>query len=257
MGQSEIEKREQNTLYFWQEIQNYIIGRLPIGPELNLLFRTRQNIKTNRLMDFFESFRQRMEEIYDKPLDSNEICSEEFIDVMESIMIKVQSTKSAYKIERFRDILINQLTSPIDNQLALKYVGIIDDLTDIQMKILECSDLHFNKRLSVTKLNELLHGNSDRPVEKDMNKIHLPIGGNEILTSQKEIGFYFDELCRTGLLNHFTQLPFHLPDDYRATEYVPRMNEHQSGNDVDRIFTITSFAHDLLKFVKTSDNRII
>jgi len=252
MAKSEIEKRAQTAEDIFGQIQGYLLSKIPMGNELNLLFNARNNIRKDRLMRFFESFREELQRVYGKPLDSDEITSEEFIDVMEAIMIRVQNTKSTYKIERFRNILIQQAIHPIEEQRTLKYISIVDDLTDIQLRILEVANRYYTKRIQVSELNSLLHGDSNRPLERS-NTIHIPIGGNEIATTTKEIGFYFDELMRIGLIEYLTEEPLNLPSGYSATQYIPITYQRNTKIMVDRVVTITALGNALVNFVKSID----
>lgn len=72
-------------------------------------------------------------------------------------MNKVQSTKSDYKLERYRNILVNHIIDPVQHILTLKYVELLDSINKIQLVILNETpkrELNINFKSMVTLLSK-------------------------------------------------------------------------------------------------------
>ena len=64
-----------------------------------------------------------LEEISNKEIDSSNFETEDFIDTIELVFMKVMNTKSVFKIERFKNIIVNQILEPeTEHHLFRKYI---------------------------------------------------------------------------------------------------------------------------------------
>ncbi|WP_432633909.1 hypothetical protein, partial [Brachyspira sp.] len=114
-----------------------ILSSVPYGAVLNeVFFDYRARIKQNRLNNFIETLDKRLIEIGIKTEDIND--NEDFMDAFELVIKKVIDTKAEYKINIFRDILINQLDTEkqIDTGLLDTFLDIIYKMSEIEIKIL-------------------------------------------------------------------------------------------------------------------------
>lgn len=258
MAKSDIEKRIQSVEDFFNEIQSYLIGKLPIGSEINLLLNARSNIRRTRLIRFFESFREELQKVYGKPLETDQITSEEFLDVMEAIMIKVQATKSAYKVERFRNILLRQAINPIDHQFALKYVQVIDDLSDVQMIMLSV----FNGFNSISKPWDFKYVIWKKYNPEGNTSSNIPSGdfdiqcaGQTIAIKHDELQFYFSDLITKNLVKNKNEDKLSIPNMNMVgwpTSSNAKIPVSREKNDR---YELTDFAEALLKFVTTEEDK--
>lgn len=256
MAKSKIETRAQNVEDAFKEIQTYLIGKLPIGDELNILFNARSNIRKERLLRFFESFRNELQKFHGKPLSADEITSEEFLDILEAIMLKIQSTQSLYKVERFRNILLKQAVLPVENQLALKYVQVVDELTDVQMLMLDVISV---ARFSVKNYSDIVamiwmkyNPNVDSS-EFKYEDFYIEHYGLSLLISFKEVCFYLADLISKGLIENKMEDELTIPN----MKFQNWPNNSNQSIKVKRqkkeLFSATLFTKSLLEFLKTED----
>ncbi len=257
MAKSDIEKRSQNIEDFFNEIQAYLVGKLPVGSEINLLLNARSNIRRNRIISFFQSFRDEMQRVNGRPLDADTITSEEFIDVMEAIIIKVQATQSSYKIERFRNILLKQAVEPIEYQLALKYIQLIDELTDVQMIMLG-SFTRFNSVRDHRDFGRLIWSKYKTPdgVEKfDYQDFSIQQNELTISINYKELFFYMTDLKKKGLIENKNEDKLTIPNmkfkgwPTGSNDKIPVQREKN-----DR-YELTTFAEHILEFVAMEEEK--
>lgn len=256
MTKSNIEIREQNIKDFFNEIQNYVLGKIPIGDELNLLFNFRSNLRKARLIRFFESFRNELENFHGRPLSVDEISTEEFLDVMENVMNKVQITQSLYKVERFRNILLKQAVKPIENQLAIKYIQVIDELTDIQMIILDTieeENTSIRDYYHIIKLIWLNYNPNLKLSEYNHQDFTIENYGSELLISSKEVRFYLTDLISKGLVVNKAVDELTIPN-MKFNSWPNSSNHEVKVKRVKKeLYFISDFTKNMLEFLKTKD----
>lgn len=111
----------------------------------------RGKIKQNRLNKFVELF---SEFFYNNPsIELENLKSEDFSDLFESVLKRVVLTKSEEKHKRLRDVLAKQIIKPntnIDNSEI--FLDLISTLSETEISVLYHYS-NFNKDLAVTKQN--------------------------------------------------------------------------------------------------------
>jgi len=122
-----------------------IFGMIPsVGTALNeLFFDYNGRIKQKRLNHFVKILR----EYYSQNIDVNieNIKTEDFNDLFESVLKRVVTTKSTLKLKRFRDILIKELSNPTtETELIDIYLDLITSLSEEEILILN-NHKYFNK----------------------------------------------------------------------------------------------------------------
>jgi hypothetical protein len=126
-----------------------IFGVIPYaGSALDeLFFEYNGRIKQNRLNRFVEILAENFTKNSGINLDN--IKTEDFNDLFESVLRRVVQTKSELKLIRFKDILIKELNSPSENvELIDHYLDLISNLTEEEITIL------FNHRFFTTEYEE-------------------------------------------------------------------------------------------------------
>jgi len=117
-------------------LQN-VLSFIPGGPIFDSFWNYRKNLKQKRIIDFSESVKTAMEQISNKELHSSNFETDDFVDIIETIYMKVQNTRSNLKLEKFKNILINQIIDPHkETPLFMKFINLIDELDDLQIIIL-------------------------------------------------------------------------------------------------------------------------
>ncbi|WP_343785282.1 hypothetical protein [Wandonia haliotis] len=149
------------------------------------------------MLEFDASVKEALEEISERELHSANFETEDFVDLMELVYIKVMSTRSAYKLERFRNILVNQIVEPNqENNMSLKFVHLVEQLDDVQIIMLHDFLNHEGKE--IPSLGALYSDGEDSP-----NQIHqfISIKVNRPVTLS-ELEFYLNELLSIGLIHN-------------------------------------------------------
>ncbi|MBU1580479.1 MAG: hypothetical protein KJ754_13690, partial [Bacteroidetes bacterium] len=126
-----------------------IFGAVPFGgTALNeLFFEYNGQIKQKRLNRFVAILEEYFTE--DSGINIDNIKTEDFNDLFESVLRRVVQTKSELKLLRFKDILIRELNSPSENtELNDHYLDLISSLTEEEITIL------YNHRHFTTEYEE-------------------------------------------------------------------------------------------------------
>lgn len=195
MAKSEIEKRNQKVEDYLGEFRSYLINKIPLfGDELNLIFNARSNIRKERILKFFEKFREEMQRIHGKPLEEDDITSEEFIDVMEAVMARVQTTKSEIKLEYYKNILINQILNKSANAILLnKIVQTVDELNELQLLLIH-SIRNYKHKGEFPTLYDVV-------VFFGTNNFHIRISKDDELPANVES----DQVMESGIFIYFIE----------------------------------------------------
>jgi len=169
MEKSKIEKRADIGVYTMKQIQKMITGFLPGSHVIEGFWNYKGGLKQKRLIDFSESLKRIFEEVLNIDLDSYNFEKEDFVDLIDAIMYKVQSTKSIEKLDAFRGIFVNTLIKDYYD-LSQVYIDLTTSLHDKQIEILRyfisTNDDRKNKSKEINELSKLHQ-------EKEAHKKHL------------------------------------------------------------------------------------
>lgn len=114
-----------------------VFGAIPYGGALldELFFEYNGRIKQERFNSFVQILADNFTQ--DSKIHLENIKTEDFNDLFESVLRRVVQTKSEKKLVRFKDILINEMNCPSDNpELIEHYLDLISILTEIEISIL-------------------------------------------------------------------------------------------------------------------------
>jgi hypothetical protein len=114
-----------------------IFGIIPYGGNAldELFFEYNGRIKQNRLNRFIEILAENF--TAESGIILENIKTEDFNDLFESVLRRVVQTKSELKLIRFKDILLRELSSPSENvELIDHYLDLISNLTEEEILIL-------------------------------------------------------------------------------------------------------------------------
>ncbi|RDY58381.1 hypothetical protein [Flagellimonas nanhaiensis] len=133
------------------------LGAIPYaGTALNeMFFDHRERVKQNRFNRFVEILGEGFTDGTEFNLEN--VTSEDFGDLFESVLRRVVKTKSDLKLQRFREILLKQIREP-SNQMELSelYLDLVAALSEEEISILfhhQCFDLSYEER--ITEMNRL------------------------------------------------------------------------------------------------------
>lgn len=129
------DRHSEVAIYTLEEIQKLITGFMPGAHVIEGFWNYRNGLKQKRLMDFVAGLKTMFEEEIGKSAETFNFENEDFIDVFDSIMLKVQSTKSELKLKHFQRILLNSALGK--TEMADVFLDITMSLNDMQIKMIE------------------------------------------------------------------------------------------------------------------------
>lgn len=120
-----------------------IVGQIPIvGPAFNeILYDYRARIKQNRLNSFVELLYDYFSKIDSDEINLESLTTEEFTDFFEMIIRKAAETKSKDRLEKLKQVLVNEIISPYKGDFKETFVNIVLMLQNKQIEILKCHSL--------------------------------------------------------------------------------------------------------------------
>ncbi len=164
-----------------------LFGAVPFGgTALNeLIFEYNGRIKQKRLNKFVEILAQGFTE--NSGINIENIKTEDFNDLFESVLRRVVQTKSESKLIRFKDILVKELSQPSERaEIIDHYLDLISTLTEEEITILyhhRHFDTEFEKEID--ELN-LLRDNL-QSLEQQMKKQSVVFGESEYKKPRDEV----------------------------------------------------------------------
>jgi hypothetical protein len=210
MGQ--LPKKEEHgdvALSVATTFQRMVLGFMPGGHVINEFIDFRSRLFQERILKFSELMKKELEEIYDGEIDINNFSTEEFVDVFEAVIRRVQNTSSEVKLERYKNILFKQIVEPTTEPMILKYVSLLEQINEVQLVILSRMQRHkhFSK---VDFIHLLIENNTELPYGEfyyrlDRNNLKINIGTHSVITNKAELDFYVSELVSLGVLNTKTK----------------------------------------------------
>lgn len=114
-----------------------IFGAVPFaGTALNeLIFDYRSTLKQKRLNNFVEILAEHFTKNHDINLDN--IKTEDFSDLFESVLTRVVKTKSKNKLIRFKNVLVKELKNPTNKiEYVDLYLDLITSLSEEELIVL-------------------------------------------------------------------------------------------------------------------------
>jgi hypothetical protein len=202
---SKKEKRGEVALSTASTFQKIVLGFMPGGHVITEFIDFRSNLFQERILRFSQLMKKELEEIYNGEIDINNFSTEEFVDVFEAVIRRVQNTSSEVKLERYKNILLKQIVEPTTEPMILKYVSLLDQINEVQLVILSRMQRYeyFTKVDFIHLLieNDTELSNGEFYYRLDRNNLKINIGTHSVITNMAEIDFYVSELVSLGVLN--------------------------------------------------------
>lgn len=199
-------------------LMNGSTSLIPGGTYLKGILNFRQDLKQNRAIHFLESFINGLSEIKGKSNEEIlETCkTEDFIDVFDAVIDKVQQTKSEQKAKRFSDLLLKQIIDPLPDYFMIKIIEILHRLNDVQIHMLLKLNERRSSRSKFSPAFYYLFGESDNN-ERDI--FHVSLTPDVIVkVYERELELYLKDLVSLGLVNHWMDTKLKSPRNNRPNE---------------------------------------
>lgn len=233
----EMEKFEKNSTLkdhfevVSETVRSTVFSFIPLGPVFDSLWNYRANVKQKRIIDFSESVKKTLDEISGEELHASNFETEDFVDIMEAVYMRVMNTRSVYKLERFRNILVNQIIDPdLETPMFMKYIQLLDQLDDAQIVIL--SDFRYWENEKIIGISVAYMG--DVGAKFDDNHVVKELSGRlKKDVTKAEIEYFTNELVSLGLVRN------------NAT-VITAMGSSSPQND----FKISPIGKSFLKFIE-------
>ena len=136
---------KQEVIHYAKKVALGLIAELPGGAIFTAIMEGRSDLKTTRLLEFVKELQNSLAINTDDPLSLEHLNPERFGDTLEAILRRVAQTNSAYKLNAFRQILINQTIPEAASDHVDKYIQITEALSDSQFSILAAIHLNFTE----------------------------------------------------------------------------------------------------------------
>jgi|GEM_PF-5352022 len=197
---SKKEKVGEVVLHTIEELQKIALSFIPAGPLFDGILGYYARLKQRRIIDFSGKLKEVFEENLDRKLAASDFENEDFIDVMEAVYSKVQTTQSIYKLERFRNILVKQIIEPQpEASLVFKYIKLLDNLNDVQIHILD--DFRYWQGQRIINIIIAYEGDigvnyaDDYVIKRVSDKVGFDV-------SIAEVEYFTNELVSLGLIRN-------------------------------------------------------
>lgn len=270
MEKTQTEKRSEIVSYTISEIHRIITGFMPGSHVIDSFWNYWGGLKQQRLLDFAESLRTVFESELGKDLENYNFETEDFVDVFDSVINKVLITKSEYKLDIFKSILVNSVKAKSD--LAQTYIDLTNNLNEIQIKILDTLNSNEGERRKLLKLVKETINSADAAVTYAQHLRHLAETG-KISTEQSILKADRDVTSKKmSLIMHIdendsivkrTKSHFNIKDaeyDFYFQDLISKslLKKHQDNIPIDKTIDdkvityieVTEFTKDYLNFIK-------
>jgi len=240
-----------------------IFGMVPgVGTLLNeFFFDYRLSLKQNRLNRFVEILGENL--TADSEINLDNLKTEDFSDLFEAVLQKAIKTKSELKLQRFKNILIQELKNPSKNvELIDHYLDLISNLTEEEITVLY-NHRHFTMEFEekINRLNALK--DKQNSLSQQLKKRTIVIGESEEDQALKVISKKLEEQKKH--IDSFSK--FRNADYYNLSEnnfmfYKQRLfskgllidnRMNRFGSTAFNNMGITEFGNEFIEFIKNSE----
>lgn len=228
-----------------------------------LVFDYNGRIKQERLNRFVELLSEYFSHNHNVKIEN--IKTEDFNDLFESVIKKVVITKSEEKIKRFRDILIKELNNPSEEtELTALYLDLIETLSEEEIIILEgYSNFNLDYYIRFDKQDKLKSELSKIKEELKSKPFLQPDRNYE--SAIKIIQDEIDSFLRVKeSVEKFSEAKFYELSESKFSFYKQRLYSKGLLIDqgIDRIgvrgfemMMITDFGEEFINFIKKNNSR--
>ena len=195
------DKAGEIALHAVEEFKNVALSFLgPAGATIEVFLGFHSRLKQKRILDFSGQFKELIEENLGRGVTADSFSNEDFVDVMESVFAKVQTTKSEEKLKRYRNILLRQLLEPIDSGITLTYVRLLDEISETELLLLQKISQAGG---DIPESGMLIHLFGIATMDESVS---ITYDGATFNLSNNELDYYVHHLSTMGLLELYTEV---------------------------------------------------
>lgn len=180
-------------------IYRIIMGFVPGGHVPTEMLEYHSRLRQERINKFAEYLEEGFEKVTGTIFDESNTTTDTFLDSFEAIVKKVMTTGSEEKLRRYGNVLLKQMYEPDDSELFMKFVDLIDEVSDTQVLLLS----KLSSKMSMTDLlSSLMDQNkfADNMQKILDSKVPISVNGKEYEITRSELQFYLLELKAKGLI---------------------------------------------------------
>jgi hypothetical protein len=246
-----------------------ILGSIPYaGPTLvESIFDRRSRIKQERVNKFIEDLSNFFKKNSNQKIDDEFIKTDDFGDLFETILRKISETKSQEKIDRFRLVLTNQMSTPSFSEFTETFIELISKLNENQIIIL--AKHHELKSIyPAVEANIKSYKSEKRKLEDEIKELTekfekgMNIDGESLAEKQKKLAFstldLHDERNKKNELDQFRESTFYslnkgdylfFIQDLVSKSLLRELGGGEMGYIPFMFMEITEFGSKLLNFI--------
>lgn len=216
-----------------ESVMKTVFSFIPAGPIFDSFWNYRATLKQKRVIDFSDSVKKALEEIGGYELHSSNFETKDFVDIMEATYLRVMNTRSEYKLERFRNILVNQIIEPtLETPMFMKYIQLLDQLDDAQIVLLD--NFRYWEGQKINSIAVAYFGIEHKNYSGDHVMETLSQNLSRVITLA-EAEYYMNELVSLGLI-------------VNVSVSMPVVGKNSPHNN----FQISIIGKSFLKFIEIS-----
>jgi len=241
------ERANQTAIYTFETLQKMVLGFLPGGHLIEGFLNYRSGLKQHRIIEFAESFKAVLDENAGRELTSADFENEDFIDLFETVIGKVQNTKSQFKRDRFRNILAKQIVSPAPSHEVQSFIKLLDELGDVEIIMLNLVEETKPRIIKGRFPVPLAKYNRDIPIVEPgaQTRVFIRIGDEDIPVTDHQIDFLEIGLVNKGLLRTDLDVEF-----YNGLINSRKMEMAEVVTKEANAYHLTSFGKAFLDYIK-------
>lgn len=238
----------QTSKVLWRTTLDIALSPLPsvFSNVIKEMLNFYPKFKQETLSEFYLSFFNHLEQSSGYKIDKLNFTNDDFLTVLMSISDKIIMTKSKLKLECFKNILLNQLRNPIEDQYSQKFTSLVEDLNEIQLFVLN----EMSKTIPLRSISDICFLIDKEVSQEKLKEVDYPItinfGFQKVKTDLSEMDFNLKGLITLGFINY--------DDNARLNNQRVHLLPAKEGQKqcLDDCYYISKFGDRFLKFIMES-----
>ncbi|MGV6861688.1 MAG: hypothetical protein ACWA41_07935 [Putridiphycobacter sp.] len=243
------------------------VGQIPIvGGLLNtVMYEFSANLKQKRLNNFVLKLYDYFDSVSENDINVENIQTVDFHDTFESILIKISRTKSAGKIERYKQILLGQIKVNKDFDFIEPFIEITSKLPEKAFQLL---NEYYLKDEVISSCNIKIKALENKVSEEEKligrdEKVGNPFGKSQTMFSEAKIESYRKEISEQyNIMNNVLKPEssdkllvsddiFDYLQNLLNTEFLIKRHDSNIPNlGMVHYYSISNFGKDYIEFIQ-------
>ena len=199
-------KEKEIVEHFSEMVKKHSLQFLPGLSLLDDLINFKTDLNKKRVSSFMENFYERIRSEFGADFNFKNLETEGFSDLFQLVLQKVENTKSEFKKERYRDILLLKVKINSDHLLFMKFVELLDKVNEVQIILIKemAENDRFALGVGLHKGYTIMEAYLSR-YTNEVNVTGKSLNSYATKDNNGEIEFYLLELVSLGLIKEIPQ----------------------------------------------------